>query len=254
MAYAAAHGLPRPRPGREARDGRGGGGDSRRGRDGREPREAREGGREGGRDGRRPPPPPQTPQPAGDPALQGDGYQVMLKVFERPGAVIRWPLYLRQAKAVLRAGDEDVRRAALRLRRAGRGAAVRPEEGLFRLDRDRQGVLRVYPGQILQRLAEGQPREDTGSSAPAGPLHAADAPAPIASASAVVAPEPMEPEVDAVAATPAEAAPARQAKRRAGAAKKAAPAPAKKAAAKPRAAKAPAPKKRARKTAAGAAD
>ena len=78
----------------------------------------------------------------------------MERVFLRPGAVTRWPLYLRQAKAVLRAGDEgfDERKYGF----AGLVEALRfgQREGLFRLDRDRQGVLRVYPGQLLQR-AEG---------------------------------------------------------------------------------------------------
>ena len=78
----------------------------------------------------------------------------MERVFLKPGAVTRWPLYLRQAKAVLRAGDEgfDERKFGF----AGLVEALRfgQREGLFRLDRDRQGVLRVYPGQLLQR-AEG---------------------------------------------------------------------------------------------------
>ena len=158
-AYAAAHGMPPPgrarRDGREGRDGR----DNRAARDGRDGRDrdgrnrdggrgqgaqaARQGGAQGG-----------TPPPVADPALQADGYRAMERVFLKPGAVTRWPLYLRQAKAVLRAGDEgfDERKYGF----AGLVEALRfgQREGLFRLDRDRQGVLRVYPGQLLQR-AEG---------------------------------------------------------------------------------------------------
>ena len=66
---------------------------------------------------------------------------------------------------MLRAGDEgfDERKYGF----AGLVEALRfgQREGLFRLDRDRQGVLRVYPGQLLQR-AEG-----VMTGADAGPAH-----------------------------------------------------------------------------------
>jgi hypothetical protein len=88
-------------------------------------------------------------------------------VFERPGAVTRWPLYLRQAKAVLRAGDEtfDERRYGFN----GLVEALRygQKEGLFRLDRDRQGVLRVYPGPALPRsVASPTPSSDSATPPP----------------------------------------------------------------------------------------
>src|SRR4029453_5467793 len=71
----------------------------------------------------------------------------------RTGIVARWSLYLRQVKQVLRTADEsfDERRYGF----SGLVEALRyaQREGLFRLDRDRQGVLRVYPGARLQRVA-----------------------------------------------------------------------------------------------------
>ena len=247
-AYAAAHGLPRPRPARDG--GRGREGRDARGGQGRENRDGRD-----RNDGRRPPQGPgggqgqnqQPPVPA-DPAAQAEGFKVMQRVFERPGAVIRWPLYLRQAKAVLRAGDEtfDERRYGFN----GLVEALRfgQKEGLFRLDRDRQGVLRVYPGQQLQRLAEGLPREDSAgtapSAAPADLIEAAEAsaPAPAADTTDVIDAEVLDAAPEGQAAGEASAKPKKRgaAKKSAGAAKKAA---------KPRAAKAAAPKKRARKSA-----
>ena len=75
-------------------------------------------------------------------------------VFKRPGIVARWPLYLRQVKQILRSVDEtfDERRYGF----TGIVEALRycQREGLFRLDRDRQGVLRVYPGPALQRATQ----------------------------------------------------------------------------------------------------
>jgi hypothetical protein len=172
----------------------------------------------------------------------------MERVFLRPGAVTRWPLYLRQAKAVLRAGDEgfDERKYGF----AGLVEALRfgQREGLFRLDRDRQGVLRVYPGQLLQRAEGGGVIAGT-DVAPAyrEPVVAAAA-APVDEALDVAEPienTPVE-EASGVAGAPAPAAKA--AKRRGGAAKKPA-AVTRKAAPKGRAAKAPAGRKRAAKKA-----
>ena len=173
----------------------------------------------------------------------------MERVFLKPGAVTRWPLYLRQAKAVLRAGDEgfDERKYGF----AGLVEALRfgQREGLFRLDRDRQGVLRVYPGQLLQR-AEGGGVMASADGAPSHrePVMAAAA-APASPVDEALGAEPIE-ETAAAASSGAEEAPApaaKAAKRRAGAAKK--PAAAKKGAPKGRVAKAPAARKRTAKKA-----
>ena len=247
-AYAAAHGMPPPHRGRrDGRDGR----DGRQGRDGRDNRDGRprDGGRGPGGQGAQAGQGGQgqggAPPPVADPALQAEGYRAMERVFLKPGAVTRWPLYLRQAKAVLRAGDEgfDERKYGF----AGLVEALRfgQREGLFRLDRDRQGVLRVYPGQLLQRAEGG----GAMTGADAGPAHRepeiVDSPAPAARAE-----EPMdvaEPIHDTPAAASSDAgddeAAAPKAKRRGGAVKKAA---ARKAAPKARAAKAPAPAARKR--------
>jgi hypothetical protein len=85
---------------------------------------------------------------------QAEGYRVIEDVFLRSSATVsRWPLYLRQVKQILRTNDEsfDERRYGF----SGLVEALRhaQREGLFRLDRDRQGVLRVYPGARLQRVA-----------------------------------------------------------------------------------------------------
>jgi hypothetical protein len=89
---------------------------------------------------------------------QTDGYRLIEDVFQRSsGSVTRWPLYLRQVKQILRTADEsfDERRYGF----SGLVEALRyaQREGLFRLDRDRQGVLRVYPGARLQRVAPTTP-------------------------------------------------------------------------------------------------
>jgi uncharacterized LabA/DUF88 family protein len=98
---------------------------------------------------------------------QIEGARFITDVFQRPGIVSRWPLYLRQVKQILRSVDEsfDERRYGFQ----GLVEALRycQREGLFRLDRDRQGVLRVYPGPALSRTASA-----TGHGADPGGSHA----------------------------------------------------------------------------------
>ncbi len=99
---------------------------------------------------------------------QAEGARFITEVFQRPGIVSRWPLYLRQVKQILRGVDEsfDERRYGFQ----GLVEALRycQREGLFRLDRDRQGVLRVYPGPALARVATspGSPVTDVVAHTP----------------------------------------------------------------------------------------
>ena len=72
-------------------------------------------------------------------------------------------------KQILRSVDEnfDERRYGF----TGIVEALRycQREGLFRLDRDRQGVLRVYPGPVLQRASTAAPQQAIDTDAtPAG--------------------------------------------------------------------------------------
>ncbi|MPZ16330.1 MAG: NYN domain-containing protein [Luteitalea sp.] len=102
-----------------------------------EPRESTEGG-----------PVSENGAPAG---TQADGFTILRETFLRPGAVQRWPLYVRQVKQILRSTQERFDE-----RRYGFGGIVDAlrygqREGLFRLDRDRQGVIRVYPGALFQQ-------------------------------------------------------------------------------------------------------
>ena len=89
-----------------------------------------------------------------------DGYRIMIQALSRTDASPRFPMYARQFKHFMKTFDEsfDERRYGF----AGILDALRfgQREGLFRLDRDRQGGVRVHPGaQYLQltQSAEGAP-------------------------------------------------------------------------------------------------
>jgi uncharacterized LabA/DUF88 family protein len=94
---------------------------------------------------------PVAPPPAGLPA---DAIQAVRRMFEAGLNRVRWPMYVRNVKQFLRGVD-----GGFDERRYGFGGLVDllrgcQREGLFRLERDRQGVLRVFPGPLLQRPAE----------------------------------------------------------------------------------------------------
>ncbi|HEY8548832.1 MAG TPA: NYN domain-containing protein [Vicinamibacterales bacterium] len=158
------------------------------------------------------------PQPAVPTAeQQAAGYALIHEVFQRPGVVTRWPLYLRQVKQILRAADETFDE-----RRYGFGGIVEAlryaqREGLFRLDRDRQGVLRVYPGALLQRAAprpEGLPADEGDGTQESLPELAPQSAPPSETVNAVNAAEPaalaeagdVQPDVEGGSESPAEEA------------------------------------------------
>jgi uncharacterized LabA/DUF88 family protein len=86
----------------------------------------------------------------------------------------RWPMYLRNVKQLLRAAD-----AAFDERQYGFSGLVElvracQKEGLVRLERDRRGGLRVFPGPALQRATIATaPPADAPESAPAQPVETA---------------------------------------------------------------------------------
>jgi uncharacterized LabA/DUF88 family protein len=90
------------------------------------------------------------PAAPADPGLLADGIRRVRSMFESAPIPTRWPMYLRNVKQFLKSKDGQFDE-----RRFGFGSLVDllracQREGFIRLDRDRQGVLRVYPGQTYQ--------------------------------------------------------------------------------------------------------
>jgi uncharacterized protein (TIGR00288 family) len=112
-----------------------------------------------------PPPPPPPPPPAAPPApadldadeeqmpvspmSMQDGIRALQHAFTQSATPPRWPMYVRQAKQFLRSTIDgfDERKYGFAsvvdlLRAAGK-------EGVLRVERDRQGAVRVFPGANL---------------------------------------------------------------------------------------------------------
>ena len=85
--------------------------------------------------------------------------QRVREVFAHATQTPRWPMYVRQVKQFLRANDEGFDE-----RKFGFGSIVdvlraAQREALFRLERDRQGVLRVFPGANLLQRPQAAPTD-----------------------------------------------------------------------------------------------
>jgi uncharacterized protein (TIGR00288 family) len=127
-------------------------------------------------------PPPPAPVAPADPLKASDGVRAMREVFQNAKTPPRWPMYLRTVKQFLRANDPsfDERRYGFSsihdlIRQAQR-------DGFLRLERNRQGVLMVFPDQSLRPEA----RETREEAQPAVPIE--EAPAPMSEIPAIEVP------------------------------------------------------------------
>ena len=123
-------------------------GDRRPPREGGAPREAQGAGPEGA---------------AGSAPRTAEGVREVRRLFQGAQNPPRWPMYIRQAKQFMRNVDPtfDERKfgfaSLVDLLRACQ------RDGLFRMERDRQGVIRLFPGTIMQGI-EGIPAPLTPST------------------------------------------------------------------------------------------
>ena len=177
-------------------------------------------------------PPQDAPAEAGQEPRMAEGIREVRRLFQAAQNPPRWPMYIRQAKQFLRNVD-----ASFDERKFGFASLVDllracQREGLFRIERDRQGVMRLFPGNIMQPAA-GVPGTDEDDDSrgnvmdqPAGepqPLPAepewaprVDSPAvaEVVEGDVVQEMDSTPPVIDAEAAQPAEAEAPRKGRRR----------------------------------------
>jgi uncharacterized LabA/DUF88 family protein len=107
-------------------------------------------------------------QPAAEPspARAADGVREVRRLFQSAQNPPRWPMYIRQAKQFLRNVDSSFDE-----RKYGFASLVDliracQREGMFRIERDRQGVMRIFPGNVMHAVSEpitAQPEPDDDS-------------------------------------------------------------------------------------------
>jgi uncharacterized LabA/DUF88 family protein len=96
-----------------------------------------------------------------------DALRLFRQVFMQPKSPPRWPMYVRQVKQFVKAVDPQFDERAYGFGGIIEALRYCQREGLFRIERDRLGVVRVFPGPALQRPgadpAASVVTEDAGS-------------------------------------------------------------------------------------------
>jgi hypothetical protein len=80
-----------------------------------------------------------------------DGIRAVQRAFSNPDAPPRWPMYVRQAKQFLRNAVEGFDERAYGFASVVDLLRAAGKEGVLRLERDRQGAVRVFPGTNLAK-------------------------------------------------------------------------------------------------------
>jgi uncharacterized protein (TIGR00288 family) len=159
-----------------------------------------------------------------------DGIRAVQQAFGHSATPLRWPMYVRQAKQQLRSAIDgfDERKYGFAsvvdlLRAAGK-------EGVLRIERDRQGAVRIFPGanlggrptapvtQAPEPQVDGEPEiEEITAEAIAEPLEASPVIAEPVDEPPIVDVQPIEPPPVEVVAEPASSKRAQRGRRAAGA-------------------------------------
>ena len=118
----------------------------------------------------------QAPEALAQEPRLADGIRDVRRLFQAAQNPPRWPMYVRQVKQFLRGVDPafDERRYGFASLNDLLRACQR--EGLFRMERDRQGVMRFFQGNVMKPV-EGQPSEAAESETVDVSAGGAEAPA-----------------------------------------------------------------------------
>ena len=95
-----------------------------------------------------------------------DAVREVRRLFQAAQNPPRWPMYIRQAKQFMRNVDSSFDE-----RKFGFASLVDllracQRDGLFRMERDRQGVIRLFPGNVMQHVEEAAPAQPSIPGAP----------------------------------------------------------------------------------------
>lgn len=86
-------------------------------------------------------------------AIKADASKALEELFMMPGVKPHWPLYLRTFKQLLRAQPTPFDERQYGLSSTYDLARQAQRDGLFRIERNRQGILRIFPGDRFPKIA-----------------------------------------------------------------------------------------------------
>jgi len=141
-----------------------------------------------------------VPAPSSGPAPQpqaAGAVSVVRRIFEQARSKPHWPMYLRSFKHFLRSVDPSFDERQLGISHIHDLARMAQREGLLRIERNHQGILRIYPGEQFPQTDQPKPHTDVEEAPPAG----ASMPEVVESSGADLEPLP-EPAVEAQSEIP----------------------------------------------------
>ncbi len=109
-------------------------------------------------------PQPQAPAAAAPAPLPGtgraaDGIREVRRMLQTAAKPPRWPMYIRQLKQFLRNVDPTFDERRFGFETLGDLMRACQRDGLLRIERDRQGGMRIFPGNIVQGAAQASEAE-----------------------------------------------------------------------------------------------
>ena len=118
--------------------------------------------------------PSRQPQPSSEPAARevaapvngnraADGIREIRRLFQTAQRQPRWPMYIRQLKQYLRAVDATFDERKYGFETLGDLMRACQRDGLLRIERDRQGGMRIFPGTLAPPAGQA-PMADEGDA------------------------------------------------------------------------------------------
>jgi uncharacterized LabA/DUF88 family protein len=128
-----------------------------------------------------PPAPEEAQRPAQQPAeasaippagagRAADGIREVRKMLLTSPKPPRWPMYIRQLKQFLRGVDPTFDERRYGFETLGDLMRACQREGLLRIERDRQGGMRIFPGNVTHSAPEPESLQHEADATPLGPV------------------------------------------------------------------------------------
>ena len=91
-----------------------------------------------------------------------DGIREIRRLFQTAQRAPRWPMYIRQLKQYLRAVDPAFDERKYGFETLGDLMRACQRDGMLRIERDRQGGMRIFPGTLTPAAGDAIPPQDEG--------------------------------------------------------------------------------------------
>ena len=95
-----------------------------------------------------------------------EAIRALQEVFQAVTGKLHWPMYLRSFKQFLRSATPPMDERRYGVSSIYDLVRLAQRDGLLRVERNRQGILRIFPGERLNQTAQAQPQEPTGEEQP----------------------------------------------------------------------------------------